>query len=103
MLSGTLVCYLMLKELDKNGGKINIPMLYIHRYLRLTGVYAFLIFYFASVHRFFELGPTHYNSIDIGCRSSSVWVNFLYINNMFYDDLDYPEAGQVISKKYNAI
>lgn len=34
LLSGTLVSYLMLKELDRYKGRINFPMLYIHRYLR---------------------------------------------------------------------
>ena len=33
LISGILVTYLMLKELDKNK-RINYPMMYIHRYLR---------------------------------------------------------------------
>ena len=33
VLSGALVSYGILKELDKTGW-LNVPMLYIHRYLR---------------------------------------------------------------------
>ena len=34
LMSGCLVTYLMLKELDKSKGRINFPLLYLHRYLR---------------------------------------------------------------------
>lgn len=34
VLSGLLVGYLTFKELDKSKGRLNIPMYYIHRYLR---------------------------------------------------------------------
>ena len=33
LISGTLVTYLMLKELDRNR-RVNFPMMYLHRYLR---------------------------------------------------------------------
>ena len=34
LLSACLVSYLTMKELDKNKGKINVPLFYIHRWLR---------------------------------------------------------------------
>lgn len=34
LMSGTLACYGLLKVLDKSGGKLNIPMFYLHRYIR---------------------------------------------------------------------
>ena len=34
LMSGCLVSYLMLKDLDKTKGRINFPLLYLHRYLR---------------------------------------------------------------------
>lgn len=33
-MSGVLVTYLLLKEIERNKGKLNIAMIYIHRYLR---------------------------------------------------------------------
>ena len=34
LMSGCLVSYLMLKDLDKTKGRISFPLLYLHRYLR---------------------------------------------------------------------
>jgi peptidoglycan/LPS O-acetylase OafA/YrhL len=34
LMSGCLVSYLMLKELDKTRGRVNFLVMYIHRYLR---------------------------------------------------------------------
>ena len=36
MMSGLLVCYLLLRELARNNGRCNVPLFYIHRYLRLV-------------------------------------------------------------------
>lgn len=35
VMSGLLVTYNLLRELDRNKGKINIALLYLHRYIRL--------------------------------------------------------------------
>lgn len=34
LMSGLLISYLLLKELDRNSGKFNLGLLYLHRYLR---------------------------------------------------------------------
>ena len=34
LMSGCLISYLMLKELDKTKGRVNFLVMYIHRYLR---------------------------------------------------------------------
>ena len=34
LMSGCLISYLMLKELEKTKGRINFLLMYIHRYLR---------------------------------------------------------------------
>lgn len=34
VMSGMLATYNLLKLLDKTKGKLNLPMLYIHRYIR---------------------------------------------------------------------
>ena len=36
LMSGCLLSYLMLKELDKTRGRVNFLVMYIHRYLRYT-------------------------------------------------------------------
>ena len=34
LISGVLMSYLTLKELDKTNGRLSIPLFYVHRYLR---------------------------------------------------------------------
>ena len=34
LISGVLMAYLTLKELDKTCGRVSIPLFYVHRYLR---------------------------------------------------------------------
>ena len=83
LLSGLLVCYLMLKELDKTKGWINWPIMYLHRYLRLTGIYAFILFFMVSLWEHLGIGPGHSNRLEVeNCRKVA-WQNLLYINNFF--------------------
>ncbi|ODM97836.1 Nose resistant to fluoxetine protein 6 [Orchesella cincta] len=49
VLSGMLVCYNLFKMFDKTKGKINVPMFYVHRYLRLTPTYAILVGIMATI------------------------------------------------------
>ena len=97
----------MLKELDKYNGRINWILLYIHRYLRyatvqikyfdagqdstfyrLTGTYAFVIFFIATVYRHMEFGPQNVQSEVWSkfCREDP-WTNLLYINNFNLKDV----------------
>lgn len=89
-LSGTLVSYLTLREMDRRKGIFRFPVLtyYIHRYLRLTMVYAFLLFFwwFLTVH--FGNGSGWMNGL--GEESTAYtncekywWTNLLYINNFY--------------------
>ena len=39
LMSGCLVSYLMLKEMDKTRGRVNFLVMYIHRYLRYLLLY----------------------------------------------------------------
>ncbi|XP_040563229.2 LOW QUALITY PROTEIN: nose resistant to fluoxetine protein 6 [Lepeophtheirus salmonis] len=80
LLSGLLVSYLTIKELERNNGTINWFLYYFHRYVRITLVYAIIVFMFASVLR--HLGPTNkiiQESVD-ACQKHS-WENLLYIEN----------------------
>ena len=63
---------------------------------RLTGTYAYLIFFFATVYRYTEFGPRHFQSYSPGaeCRKSP-WRQLLYINNWYADN-----SGSVSSLKF---
>ena len=112
LMSGCLVSYLMLKELDKTRGRVNFLVMYIHRYLRyylivsiehkssintyyfsnrLTGFYGFLIFFLTTVWRHCGSGPNHIFWYEAEECAKNSWVNLLYINN--FDVEEYLEGG----------
>ena len=59
LIGATLVSYITLTQLDRTGGgKIKLwAMFYIHRYVRLTGVYAIIIALHATLLKFAVGGP----------------------------------------------
>ena len=83
-LSGFLVAYSTLKLMHKrNGmGPLGWLMYYVHRYLRLTVLYGFIILLIATLGRHVVKGPYQGNRDwnAEGC-SRDWWWNILYINN----------------------
>ncbi|XP_071955724.1 nose resistant to fluoxetine protein 6-like [Antedon mediterranea] len=91
-LSGLLVTYLTLKYLQKNDGKLNWLMFYVHRYLRLTPIYMLVIFMFTTLTPYFGTGAFYTFAFDpepVGVESQVSlcqkywWTNLLYINNLY--------------------
>ncbi|KAK7497006.1 hypothetical protein BaRGS_00011742 [Batillaria attramentaria] len=93
VLSGLLVAYLSLKEMDKSKGKVNWPMFYFHRFWRLTPVYMMVIFFNTALQPYLGSGP-FWPDRD-GSRKAceeSWWTNMLYINNFAH--LNYKCEGE---------
>ena len=85
LIGATLLTYLTLKELDRNngGGFAFWIKFYVHRYIRLTGVYAVIIFFHATLLKFFATGPVSiWISYAHDICQESWWYNLLYINNV---------------------
>lgn len=64
-------------------GKINVLLLYFHRYLRLTPLLAVLILIAMSLYRFIGNGPiwpNMFNEVKITC-DVNWWLALLYIQN----------------------
>jgi peptidoglycan/LPS O-acetylase OafA/YrhL len=82
VLSGLLVTYNVLKMLARTKGKLNIPMFYVHRYLRLTPVYAVLVGVMATLVPYTGSGPYWVIMERWGeiCETNW-WTNMLYVNN----------------------
>ena len=82
LISGVLLSYLTLKELQKTRGRVNIGLFYVHRYLRLTGTYVIIIGFFATLMRYLVFGPLSGTLVyqSLGCQEDW-WKNLLYINN----------------------
>lgn len=80
-LSGILVAYGVLKQYEKRF--VNPLIVVVLRYIRLTPVYAFVVFYYSTVFNFTGSGPmwkmivTQQNQ---ACRQNW-YLNLLYLNN----------------------
>ena len=83
LLSGVLVAYLTFRYTKKRG-RFPILHYYVHRYLRLTPVYAFVLFFTWALAHHLAVGAgfNYGNFIDAGC-SKYWWTNLLYVNNFY--------------------
>ena len=83
LIGSTLLAFITLKELDKtNGGNIKFwIMFYVHRYIRLTGVYAMVIGFHATFLKFFATGPQSHILSNEYCKNYWYY-NILYVNNL---------------------
>ncbi|EGC29495.1 hypothetical protein DICPUDRAFT_158919 [Dictyostelium purpureum] len=97
MLSGFLVVYSVLNQLNKNQnqtqndsksniGTIKFWLMYlIHRFIRLSPLYYFLLFFSTYVIPIMGTGPAwymYYNFSYEDCNANW-WVNLLYFNNLY--------------------
>ncbi|XP_055913781.1 nose resistant to fluoxetine protein 6-like [Eupeodes corollae] len=82
LLSGLLVAWLGLRELDKTKGKLNVPMMYFHRYIRLTPALAAVVLFYVTLIKFIGSGPFRqtYNKASETCEDSW-WATLLYVQN----------------------
>ena len=88
-LSGVLVSYLTLREMKRRKGKFPIVPYYLHRIIRLTPTYMFVLFFYWFFTMYLAQGTPSYqvnhgpNSTEwINCRKYW-WTNLLYINNFY--------------------
>jgi len=90
LLSGLLVSYLGLKRLESKG-KLPAWKFYLHRYIRLTPTYGFIILFSMYLFPLIGKGPvwstiiakTHANT----CKDYW-WTNLLYVNNFYPADFE---------------
>ncbi|XP_030745923.1 nose resistant to fluoxetine protein 6-like [Sitophilus oryzae] len=86
LLSGLLVAYGLLSQFDKR--MVNPGFIVFLRYIRLTPIYAFVIFYYATVFDYTGNGPLW--KIIAGADSNDCkqnwWINLLYLNNYINPD-----------------
>ncbi|CAG7818380.1 unnamed protein product [Allacma fusca] len=93
-MSGLLVTYNLLKSLEKSKGRFNLGLHYLHRYLRLTPAYAFIIGCLATILPYLSSGPNWYivNMWSVNCQRNW-WHNLLYINNLIDYGNDFSKNG----------
>jgi len=85
LLSGLLVSYLGLKRLESKG-KLPLWKFYLHRYIRLTPTYGFVILFFMYLLPLIGKGPM-WSTITTKTLANTCkdywWTNLLYINNFY--------------------
>ncbi|XP_016976550.1 nose resistant to fluoxetine protein 6 [Drosophila rhopaloa] len=88
-LSGLLLVVIALRSMDKTKGKLNIPMMYLHRYLRLTPILAFAILIYMKILPLLGNGPLQ-GSVNFddysSCENTWYWT-LLYVQNYATNDL----------------
>jgi peptidoglycan/LPS O-acetylase OafA/YrhL len=83
-LSGVLVAYLTLRQMKKRKGRFPFLHYYLHRYLRLTPTYAFVLFFAWFLTNHIAAGPTFPLIDSFGPQCAKYWwTNLLYINNLY--------------------
>jgi peptidoglycan/LPS O-acetylase OafA/YrhL len=84
-MSGLLMAYLFINEFDKIKGSPapTLILTYVHRFLRITPVYMFCLFFFWALMPYFGNGPFWFdvtNNFNPDCHKRW-WSNLLYVNN----------------------
>ncbi|XP_068159569.1 nose resistant to fluoxetine protein 6 [Drosophila tropicalis] len=81
-MSGLLMCWGAFRELERTKGKLNIPMMYFHRYIRLTPVVAVVVLYIMSLYKYSGAGPMWFKlgTQDTRC-ADTWWATLLYVQN----------------------
>ncbi|KAH8318663.1 hypothetical protein KR074_000740, partial [Drosophila pseudoananassae] len=86
-ISGLLVAMVPLRAMEKANGKLNIPLMYLHRYLRLTPIVAVSILVYLKLLPRMADGPLYgnwnFDNYD-NCNDNWYWT-LLYIQNYAAD------------------
>ncbi|KAH8415320.1 hypothetical protein KR222_003250 [Zaprionus bogoriensis] len=87
-LSGLLVIMIALRSMERNNGKLNVPLMYLHRYLRLTPMVAMAILVYLSLMPLMADGPLSDRGFDDYSKCERTWFwDLLYVQNYATDDI----------------
>jgi len=57
IIGGCLLTFLTFQEMEKKRGKLNVPLFYLQRYMRVAAVYAIVIYANVTIWKWTERGP----------------------------------------------
>jgi peptidoglycan/LPS O-acetylase OafA/YrhL len=85
-LSGFLMSYLFIIEVEKSVSAGKLVMVYVHRFLRITPVYMFVLCFFWSMQKYIGNGPLWVDLGSINDDCDDYWyANLIYLNNFIPD------------------
>jgi len=86
-MSGMLVVMAGLREMDRNHGKLNILLMYVNRYIRLTPLLALAVMALIGIIPLLGSGP-YWNSFYLSTEvcKESWWTTLLYVQNYVKTD-----------------
>lgn len=101
LLSGLLVAWSVFKELDKSG-ILNVPLMFLHRYLRLTPALAALVLFSTTLLKYVGNGPLKGTSDQMFVNTCDKWwwSTLLYVQNYVNPD-DFVSKLFIYSNKKN--
>ncbi|XP_055844711.1 nose resistant to fluoxetine protein 6-like isoform X2 [Episyrphus balteatus] len=81
-LSGLLIAWTCFREMDKTKGKLNVILMWVHRYIRLTPPLAVVILFYLTINKYIGDGPYREDSITrhFQCKETW-WSTLLYVQN----------------------
>ena len=82
VLSGLLLSYLSIREMERRQGKFPFVSFYVHRLLRLSPGYYVSVFIYFKVLQHVGSGPL-WSFADVRLCEQYWWTNILYINNFY--------------------
>ncbi|ALC49559.1 CG42329, partial [Drosophila busckii] len=82
MLSGMLLVLSTLRQLERSSGRLNVPLMYLHRLVRLTPVLAVAVLLFMTLFWRLDSGPLwqQFTSAHKLCNDTW-WATLLYVQN----------------------
>ncbi|XP_075157399.1 nose resistant to fluoxetine protein 6 [Haematobia irritans] len=81
-MSGLLMLWGAFREMERTKGKLDLKMMYFHRYIRLTPVVAVVVLYIMSLYKYSGAGPMwmKLGTQDKRCEESW-WATLIYVQN----------------------
>ncbi|XP_064538746.1 nose resistant to fluoxetine protein 6-like [Drosophila montana] len=86
-LSGLLVVMIALRSMERTKGWLNVPLMYLHRYLRLTPLLAMAILVYMTMIPVLVDGPLNKGFDDYSKCSRTWYLTLLYVQNYATDDI----------------
>ncbi|XP_017103709.2 nose resistant to fluoxetine protein 6 [Drosophila bipectinata] len=82
LLSGLLLVLTTLREMERNQGRLHVPLMYLHRLVRLTPVLALAVLFFMTLFPRLDNGPLwqQFTSSSELCKDTW-WATLLYVQN----------------------